>query len=83
MVEEKEFEVIEEIREVLRSGQKEYQALATPPSGWSLLLQDLVGVLLLTVEEFEVIELIREVLKLPRGIPSIGHSPFLVKVPSS
>ena len=79
-MEEKEFEVIEEISEVLRSGQKEYQALATPPSGWSLLLQDLAGVLLLMVEEeekeFEVIELIREVLKLPRGIPSIGHSPF-------
>ena len=79
-MEEKEFEVIEEISEVLRSGQKEYQALATPPSGWSLLLQDLAGVLLLIVEEeeeeFEVIELIREVLKLPRGIPSIGHSPF-------
>ena len=40
----------------------------------------MVGVLLLMVEEeeeeFEVIELIREVLKLPRGIPSIGHSPF-------
>ena len=79
-MEEKEFEVIEEISEVLRSGQKEYQALATPPSGWSLLLQDLAGVLLLMVEEeeeeFEVIELIREVLKLPRGIPSIGHSPL-------
>ena len=80
-MEEKEFEVIEEISEVLRSGQKEYQALATPPFGWSLLLQDLAGVLLLMVveeeeEEFEVIELIREVLKLPRGIPSIGHSPF-------
>ena len=31
-MEGKEFEVIEGISEVLRSGQKEYQALATPAS---------------------------------------------------
>ena len=64
-MEGKEFEVIEGISEVLRSGQKEYQALATPPFSLLLLVGWGVMILLMEEEEFEVI---KEVLKL--GVPS-------------